>query len=171
MGYFSLKMSKDPPLRSMASVTVPCSANFCFQKLKKIIWTTFGFNRMGPLRHTANVTIALLRTVFKNRIISWNSDVDWPPRSYDLTPLDYFFWVAVNDKCYANQPETIEALKFEIGVVIHGTEAQRIENVLKNWVDRMGYCKTSHGSHLYDVVLHSLMGRFNLSNKTILFKK
>ena len=29
-----------------------------------------------------------------------------------------------------------------------------IENILKNWVDQMGYCKASRGSHLNDVVLH-----------------
>ena len=91
------------------------------------------------------------RTVFENRIISRNSDVNWPPRSCYLTPLDYFLWGAVKDKCYANYPETIEALKYEIEIAIHGIEAQTIENVLKNWVDRMEYCKPSRGSHLIDV--------------------
>ena len=33
--------------------------------------------------------------------------------------------------------------------------AQAIENVLKNWFDRIGYCKGSHGSHLNDVVFDS----------------
>ena len=41
-----------------------------------------------------------------------------------------------------NDPETIEALKHEIEVAIHGIEAQTIENALKNWVDQMGYCMT-----------------------------
>ena len=35
------------------------------------------------------------------------------------------------DKCYGNHPETIEALKHETEVAIHGIEAQTIENVLK----------------------------------------
>ena len=94
-------------------------------------------------------------TVFENRIISWNSDAIWTPQNYDLTTLDYLLWGAVKDKCYANHPETIEALKHEIEVVIHGIETQTIENVLKNWVDRMGYRKASRGSHLNDVVFHS----------------
>ena len=54
------------------------------------------------------------------------------PRNCDLTPLDYFLWGAVKDKCHANHPETIEALKHEIEVAIHGIEAQTNENVLKN---------------------------------------
>ena len=67
----------------------------------------------------------------------------------------YFLWEAVKDKCYANHPETIEALKHEIEVAIHGIEAQIMENVLENWVDRMGHYKASCGSHLNDVVFHS----------------
>ena len=68
---------------------------------------------------------------------------------------DYFLWGAVKDKCYSNHPETIETLKYEIEVAIHGIEAQTIKNVLKNWVDQMGYCKASRSSHLNDVVFHS----------------
>ena len=56
---------------------------------------------------------------------------------------------------YANHPEIIVALKHEIEVAIHGMEVQTIENVLKSWVDRMGYCKASRGSHLNDLVFHS----------------
>lgn len=92
-----------------------------------------------------------MRGVFENRIISRNGDVNWPPRSCDLTPLDYFLWGAVKDKCYT----TIEALKHEIEVAIREIEAQTIENVLKNWVDRMGYCKASRGSHMNEIVFHS----------------
>ena len=84
-----------------------------------------------------------------------------------MTPLDYFLWEAVKDKCYANHPETIKALKHEIKVAIHGIEAHTIENVLKIWVDQMGYCKASRGSYLNDV-FHSQIKRFNLSNKTYL---
>ena len=72
-----------------------------------------------------------------------------------MTLLDHFLWGAVKDKCYVNHPETIEALKREIEVAIHGINAHTIENVLKNLVDRMGYCNASRGSHLNDVVFHS----------------
>ena len=65
----------------------------------------------------------------------------------------------------------IEALKHEIEVEIHRIEAQTIENVLESWVNRMGYCEASRGSHLNDVVFHFQMERFNLSNKTIVSKK
>ena len=56
--------------------------------------------------HTAEATLDVLRPVFEDRIISRRADVFWPHRSWDLTPLDYYFWGAVKDKCYAEKPET-----------------------------------------------------------------
>ena len=49
----------------------------------------------------------------------------------------------------------IEALKHEIEVAIHGIEVRTIKNVLKNWDDRMGYCKASHGSFVTTAALDS----------------
>jgi len=98
------------------------------------------FQQDGAPCHTANATIDLLRTVFEKRIISRNADVNWPPRSCDLTPLNYFLWGTIKNECYANQPETIQELKHEIKVAIDEIRVHTVENVLKNWVDRMGYC-------------------------------
>ena len=86
------------------------------------------FQQDGTTCHTANVTIDLLRTVFENRIINQNSDVNCPPQSCDLTSLDYFLWGAVKDMCYTNHPETIEALKHEIEVAIHALYAKWSNN-------------------------------------------
>jgi len=52
--------------------------------------------------------------------------------------FDYFLWGIVKDECYANQPETIQELKHEIKVAIDEICAHTVENVLKNWVDRIG---------------------------------
>ena len=66
--------SKWRPLRSITSVTVPCSTNFCFQN-----WRGWHVQHLVSTEqgHPANVTINLLRAVFENRIISLNSDVNW----------------------------------------------------------------------------------------------
>jgi hypothetical protein len=39
---------------------------------------------------TARVTMNLLKDLFPNRLISRNGDVQWPPRSPDLSSCDYF---------------------------------------------------------------------------------
>ena len=61
--------------------------------------------------HIAEGTLGVLHTDFEDRIISRRADVVRPPRCYDLTPLDYYLWGAVKDKCYADKPEKIEDLK------------------------------------------------------------
>ena len=75
---------------------------FLFTKIDEDDMDDIWFQHDGATCHTANVTIDLLRTVFENRIISRHSDVNWLPWSCDLTPLDYFLWGAVKDKCYVN---------------------------------------------------------------------
>ena len=104
---------------------------FLFLKIEEGDMDDMWFQQNVTAYHIANVTIDLLCTVFENRTIAWNSGVNWPPWSCDLTLLDYFLWGAVKDECYAIHPETIEAFKHEIEVAIPGIKSQ-IENVLKN---------------------------------------
>ena len=56
-----------------------------------------------------------------------------------LTPLDYYLWRAVKDNCYADKPETFDALKVNIREAIGETQLHTIENVLKHLTDRVGY--------------------------------
>ena len=104
--------------------------------------------------YTAEATLNVLRPVFEDRIINRKADVVWPPRSCDLTPLDYYLWRAVKDKCYADKPETIDALKENIREVIGDIQLNAIKNVLKNWFDREGYYMASRGSHLSEIIFH-----------------
>ena len=83
------------------------------------------------------------------------AEVVWPPRSCDLTSLDYYLWDAVKDKCYASKPETIDALEDNIRKLIGEIQLHTIDNVLKNSTDRVGYCMASRGSHLNGIIFHS----------------
>ena len=92
--------------------------------------------------HIAEATLDVLCPVFGDGIISRRADVVWPPWSCDSKPLGYYLWGAVKDKCYADKPETNE-------IQLH-----TIDNVLKNWTERVGYCMASRGSHLNEVIFH-----------------
>ena len=81
----------------------------------------------------AEATLDVLSPVFGDRIISRRTDVVWPPRGCDLTPLDYNVWGTDKDKCYADKPETIYALKDNIRKAICEIQLHTIDNVLKNW--------------------------------------
>ena len=82
----------------------------------------------GATYHTAEATLDVLGPVFEDRIISRRAVVVWPPRSCDLSPLNYYLGAAVRHKCYADKPETIEAkysctqstMCLKIGLIVHG---------------------------------------------------
>ena len=95
-------------------------------------------------------TLDVLRTVFEDRII--RADVVWSPWNCDLTLLDYYLWDAVKDKCYAEKPETSAILKDNICEAIAEMQLHTIDNMFKNWSDRLGYCMASRGSHLNEII-------------------
>ena len=69
--------------------------------------------------------------------------------------MNYFLlWGANKDKCYADMPETIDALKNNIRKAIGEIQLHTIDNVLKNWTDRVGYSMASRGSHLNEIIFH-----------------
>ena len=67
--------------------------------------------------------------------------------------MDYYLWGAVKYKCYADKPETIEALKGNIREAIGKIQLHIIDNMLKNWTDHVSYCMTSRGSDLNEIIL------------------
>ncbi|GFW94561.1 hypothetical protein TNCV_4246021 [Trichonephila clavipes] len=62
------------------------------------------FQQDGATCHTARATIDLLKYTFGDRLISRFGPVNWPPRSCNLTPLDYFLWGYVKSLVYADKP-------------------------------------------------------------------
>ncbi|GFX28172.1 uncharacterized protein TNCV_424991 [Trichonephila clavipes] len=61
------------------------------------------FQQDGTACHTARATIDLLKDTFGDRLISRFGPLNWPPRSCDLTPLDYFLWGYVKSLVYADK--------------------------------------------------------------------
>ncbi|GFY74769.1 putative DD41D transposase [Trichonephila inaurata madagascariensis] len=90
------------------------------------------FQQDGATSHTAHVTIDLLKNKFDERVISRNGPVDWPPRSCDLTPLDFFLWGYVKSLVYANKPTTLEELKANIEREIAAVSAEMCGRVMEN---------------------------------------
>lgn len=130
-------------------------SDWFFPEIENQVIDDVFFQQDGATCHTSHATVNLVRTTFEDRVISKNGDVPWPPRSCDLTPLDYFLWGAVKDKCYADAPATIEALKHNIREEIGKIQPHTIEKVLENWVDRVSYCMASRGGHLNEIVFHT----------------
>ena len=127
---------------------------FVFTKIEEEDIDNIWFQQHGATCHTGEAVLDVLRPIFEDRIISRRADVVWPLQSCDLTPLNYYLWGAVKDKCYTDKPEKIDALKDNIRAAIGEIQLHTIDNVLKNWTDRVGYCMASRGSHLNVIIFH-----------------
>ncbi|GFY02642.1 DUF4817 domain-containing protein [Trichonephila clavipes] len=95
---------------------------------KRELW----FQQDGATCHTARATIDLLKDTFGDRLISRFGPVNWPPRSCDLTPLDYFLWGYVKSLVYADKPQTLDHLEDNIRGVIADIRPQMLEKVIEN---------------------------------------
>ncbi|GFS63213.1 transposable element Tc3 transposase [Trichonephila clavipes] len=93
--------------------------NFFIPELNNHDVQELWFQQDGATCHTARATIDLLKDTFGDRLISRFGPVNWPPRSCDLTPLDYFLWGYVKSLVYRR--------------VIADIRPQMLEKVIGNW--------------------------------------
>lgn len=129
--------------------------NFFVPELEDLSLENMWFQQDGATCHTARETLALLREHFPGRVISRFGDENFPPRSCDLTPLDYFLWGYLKSLVYVNKPTTIEALKAEIVRCINEIQPEVLKFVIENFVQRVRACNASRGGHLPDILFHT----------------
>ncbi|GFV96291.1 transposable element Tc3 transposase [Trichonephila clavipes] len=106
--------------------------NFFIPELNNNDVQELWFQQDGATCHTARATIDLLKDTFGDHLISRFGPVNWPPRSCDLTPLDYFLWGYVKSLVYADKPQTLDHLEDNIRRVIADIRPQMLEKVTEN---------------------------------------
>ncbi|GFV10286.1 uncharacterized protein TNCV_3439721 [Trichonephila clavipes] len=126
--------------------------NFFIPELNNHDVQELWFQQDGATCHTARATIDLLKDTFGDRLISRFRPVNWPPRSCDLTPLDYFLWGYVKSLVYADKPQTLDHLEDNIRRIIADIRPQMLEKVLKNWTSRLVYIRASLGSPMREIL-------------------
>ena len=100
-------------------------------------------------------------------VIPRRGDVNWPPRSSDLTPLDFFLWGFLKSQVNANKPQSTDALKVNITKTIGQIQPDLCGRVIENWTSRIRATVTSRGGHLNDVISVPYMACMGLSKKIV----
>ncbi|GFW02644.1 mRNA turnover protein 4 homolog [Trichonephila clavipes] len=126
--------------------------NFFIPELNNHDVQELWFQQDGATCHTARATIDLLKDMFGDRLISRFGPVNWPPRSCNLTPLDYFLWGYVKSLVYADKPQTLDHLEDSIRHVIADIRPQMLEKVIENWTSRLDYIRASRGSPMPEII-------------------
>ncbi|GFX41359.1 putative transposable element [Trichonephila clavipes] len=131
---------------SEANPQVALITNFFIPELNNHDVQELWVQQGGATCHTASATIDILKDTFGDRLISRFGPVNWPPRSCDLTPLDYFLWGYVKSLVYADKPQTLDHLEDNIRRVIADIRPQMLEKVIENWSSGLDYIRASRGS-------------------------
>ena len=103
--------------------------------------------------HTAVISIAALRRLFPQRVISRFGDVPWPPRSPDLTAPDFFLWGYLK-KVYSTRLTglNVHAFKENIWEEIAKLSEETLQAVMRTFITRVHLCIEEGGGHLKDIV-------------------
>lgn len=100
----------------------------------------------APVHHTAAIQDHL-NNAFPNRWVGRGSPFPWPPRSPDLTKMDFFLWGYVKDQVYRLQPTTRDDMKIRIREVFRNINNNMLNDVSRSFEDRTQACIISNGGH------------------------
>lgn len=93
-----------------------------------------------------------LNDIFPGRWIGRRGPIEWPARSPDLTPLDYFLWGYLKSKVYFNRPNSIEVLKERIRNEIRAITPEMLQNVRQEFMHRLAFCQEVNGTQFEHLI-------------------
>lgn len=100
----------------------------------------------APPHYTQNVR-HYLHQVFPQRWIGRGGEVEWPARSPDLAPNDFFLWGHLKNNVYNGDRLNIVELKNRICAAAQNITPQQITNAINCFYDRLGYCLQVNGAN------------------------
>jgi hypothetical protein len=96
--------------------------------------------------------MALLLEGFPGRVISRCGDINWPPRSPDLTAPGFSLWGYLKAQVYATKPRNVQELKEGIIATVGEINVPLLERVMGDFVRRLHECVYRQGGHLNDII-------------------
>lgn len=108
--------------------------------------TQIYFQQDGAPPHRLQEVRALLERCFEDRRIGTDGPIPWPPRSPDITPLDFYFWGYVKDEVYKRRYANLIELKNNIRRIIRSIDrktifrvtTQRVLKIVRKYIEENG---------------------------------
>lgn len=107
------------------------------------------FQQDGCPAHNTIQVRNFLREQFDERIISLNGPISWPPRSPDLSPLDFYLWGHTKNEVYEfDPPATIEILRQRVlDTFRNSINGNTLARVVRKTVTNCQKCLDANGRH------------------------
>lgn len=106
------------------------------------------FQQDGAPPHYSKLARDCVQEMFGDQWIGRGGPVEWPPRSPDLNPLDFFFWSHLKRTVYNNNPRNLIQLKENIIRECRTITEETLLNVESSCWRRMLLCKQNYGAHI-----------------------
>lgn len=110
------------------------------------------YQQDGAPAHNAIVVRNYLEERFGEHVISTHGPIRWPPRSPDLTPLDFFLWGHIKKIVYRTPPTTLNILENRIRAAFASITPDMLRNVVENNVFRVRKCQEVEGQHFENLI-------------------
>lgn len=106
------------------------------------------FQQDGAPPHFGADVRQYLDVTFPGRWIGRRGAIEWPPRSPDLTPLDFFLWGYLKSKVYFNRPNNLEELQDRIRAEVEQISPEIFERSVHSVYTRIGQCQMVGGGQI-----------------------
>lgn len=110
------------------------------------------FQQDGAPPHFAAYVREYLNDVFPNKWIGRRGPMEWPARSPDLSPLDFFLWGHVKNKVYKDRPRNLDDLKTRITVEMQRIPEDVLQRTITNFKHRLGHCLAVSGAQFEQLI-------------------
>lgn len=103
----------------------------------------------GAPAHFALEVRDLLDFLWPNEWIGRSGPVAWPPRSPDLTPMDFSVWGVIKDRVYGRAPNTVPEMKrmIEEEFFTLSQNVMSLQATCRSVRDRCRLCRREGGGH------------------------
>jgi hypothetical protein len=99
------------------------------------------FQQDNATAHKTRETMARIHEFYDDRVIQF------PPRSPDLTILDFFIFPYLKNTIFKNNPHNLEELQEAISNACNAITVQMLENAFENMQRRVNTCIEAGGEH------------------------
>ncbi|GBO01243.1 hypothetical protein AVEN_271189-1 [Araneus ventricosus] len=105
------------------------------------------FQKVSSLKRTT-LLHTTATTTFPQRWIVRGAVMAWPPRSPDITPLDFYLWGYVKQHVYSERINDINPLKQRITDFIHSVTPDILTHVWEERDYRLDVFWATNGAHI-----------------------
>jgi len=139
--FFEESVTSERYLQMLQNFVVPCLQ-------QKNILSRITFQQDGAPPHIGNTVKTFLREKFQEEhLISRHFQHEWPPRSPDLAPPDYWLWGFLKGRVYSRQPTTIQELKNIIAEEVASITSEQLKKAVEHHRARLVACLEEAGGH------------------------